>query len=146
MLGVALLSYYSSFGVRLGLPTVILSHLVFAQPFVILIVIARMASFDYTTVDSARDLGAGRLKSFFTIVLPIIGPSVVGAALIAMALSLDDFLVTYFTIGGGSTLPIFMWGMLRKGLTPTINVVAVTLMLLSILVSLIGLWLARYRD
>jgi spermidine/putrescine transport system permease protein len=69
----------------------------------------------------------------------------VGAALIAMALSLDDFLVTFFTIGGGNTLPIFMWGMLRRGVDPSINVVAVMLMLFSIGVSLVGLRVTRYR-
>jgi spermidine/putrescine transport system permease protein len=146
MLGIMFLSYYSTWlDLRLGLHTVILSHLVFTQPFVILIVNARMASFDFSAVDSARDLGASSAKAFFTITLPIIRSTVVGASLIAMALSLDDFLVTFFTIGGGNTLPIFMWGMLRKGVDPSINVVAVLLMLFSIGVSLIGLRVTRYR-
>jgi spermidine/putrescine transport system permease protein len=145
MLGVALLSFFASIGMRLGLPTVIMSHLVFTQPFVVAIVAARMASFDHAAVESARDLGASRLRAFFNVTLPIIRPSVIGAALIAMALSLDDFVVTLFTIGGGSTLPIFMWGMLRKGVDPTINVIAVLLMLLSIGISLVGLRATRYR-
>jgi spermidine/putrescine transport system permease protein len=106
---------------------------------------ARMANFDFAALDSARDLGASRLRAFFSVTLPIIRPSVVGAALIAMALSLDDFVVTLFTIGGGSTLPIFMWGMLRKGVDPTINVIAVILMLLSVAVSILGLRITRYR-
>ena len=145
LLGVALLSYFASMQVRLGLPTVIASHLVFTQPFVIAIVAARMKNFDYAAIDSARDLGASRLQAFFQITLPIIGSSVVGAALIAMALSLDDFVVTLFTIGGGSTLPIFMWGMLRRGVDPTINVIALILMALSVGASLIGLRVTRYR-
>ena len=146
MLGVLLLTYYTSWlDVRLGLHTVVLSHLVFTQPFVVLIVNARMAGFNYAALDSARDLGASPMTGFFTITLPIIRPSIIGAAMIAMALSLDDFLVTFFTIGGGNTLPIFMWGMLRKGVDPTINIVAVILMLLSIGVSLIGLRATRYR-
>lgn len=146
MLGILLLSYYTTWlDLRLGLHSVILSHLVFTQPFVILIVNARMASFDWAAVDSARDLGASGMRAFFTVTLPIVRSTVVGAALIAMALSLDDFLVTFFTIGGGNTLPIFMWGMLRKGVDPSINVVAVMLMLFSIGVSLIGMRVTRYR-
>jgi spermidine/putrescine transport system permease protein len=146
MLGIALLSFYTSWmNMKLGLHTVILSHLIFTQPFVILVVYARMASFDYAIIESARDLGASVAYSFSTITLPIIGPSIVGAALIAMALSLDDFLVSFFTIGGGNTLPIFMWGMLRKGVDPTINVVAVILIALSFGASLVGLRITRYR-
>lgn len=146
MLGVMFLSYYAVWlDLRLGLHTVILSHIAFTQPVVILIVHARMVGFDYAVLDSARDLGASPLKVFVTVTLPIIRASVIGAALIAMALSLDDFLVTLFTIGGGNTLPIFMWGMLRKGADPTINVVAVVMMLLSIGVSLVGLRTTRYR-
>ena len=146
MLGLAFLSYYTGWlHLDLGLPTVIISHLVFTQPFVILIVSARLGSFDYSAVDSARDLGASSLTAFLTVTLPIIRPSIIGAALVAMAMSLDDFLVTFFTIGGGNTLPTFMWGMLRKGLDPGVNVVAVLIMVLSIGVSIIGMWATRYR-
>jgi spermidine/putrescine transport system permease protein len=94
---------------------VIIGHLVFTQPIVILIVYARMAAFDYATVNSARDLGASALTAFLTITLPIIRPTIVGAALVAMALSIDDFVLTFFTIGGGSTLPIYMMGLMRRG-------------------------------
>jgi len=146
MLGVALLSFYTAgLGLKLGLHTVIISHLVFTQPFVILVISARMASFDFAVVDSARDLGASRLQTFFQVTLPIIRPSVLGGTMIAMALSLDDFLVTFFTIGGSNTLPTFMWGMLRKGVDPSINVVAVMIMLMSIAVTVLGFRVTRYR-
>ena len=146
MLGIVLLTFYTSWlDMRLGLHSVILSHLVFTQPFVILIVYARMRSFDYAALESARDLGASRTYAFFSVTLPIIRPSIIGASLIAMALSLDDFLVTLFTIGGGSTLPIYMWGLLRKGAEPTINVIAVILILLSLAISFVGLRITQYR-
>lgn len=146
LLGVALLTYYTSwFDLRLGLHTVIFSHLVFTQPFVILVISARMASFDHAAVESARDLGAGPLRAFFEVTLPIVAPSILGGALIAMALSLDDFLVTFFTIGGNNTLPTFMWGMLRKGVDPSVNVVAVLIMVLSIGATVLGLRVTRYR-
>lgn len=145
VLGIALLTGFSSAGIKLGLNTVILSHLVFTQPFVILIVYARMAHFDYSIADSARDLGASPLRTFFDITFPLTRPTIIGAALIAMALSLDDFVVTFFTIGGGNTLPTFLWGMLRKAVTPQINVVAAIIMTLTITASLLAFRLSRYR-
>lgn len=145
VLGVSLLSFFAGLGVPLGLKTVILAHLVFTQPFVVMIVHARMAAFNFTILDAARDLGASRLKAFVTITLPIAGPSIVGGCLVAMALSLDDFIVTFFTIGGGNTLPTFLWGMLRKGVNPTINVASVVLLSLTVLASLIAMRVTRYR-
>lgn len=116
VLGVALLSFYVAVGIKLGLVTVIVSQLLFTLPFVILVVTARLRSFDFRIVESARDLGAGRWSAFRTVTLPIIQPSIIGAALISLALSLDDFIVTFFTIGSGNTLPTFVWGMIRTSL------------------------------
>ena len=145
VLGVALLSFYVSIDLKLGLPTVIISHVLFAQPFVILIVHARMVNFDPRVVESARDLGATPLQAFFTVTLPIIRPVVIGAALIAMALSIDDFIITFFTIGTGNTLPTLVWGMIRTGLTPTVNAIGTLILLLTIGSTVIALWLTRYR-
>lgn len=145
VLGVALLTYYSNVGIKLGLQSVILSHLVFTQPFVILIVYARMVGFDYAIVNSARDLGASPLKAFFTVTLPIVRPTIIGAGMVGMALSVDDFIITFFTIGGGNTLPTFLWGMLRYGVNPSINIVATIIMTLTITVSLVALRVTRYR-
>lgn len=145
VLGVALLSFYVSIDLKLGLPTVILSHVLFAQPFVILIVHARMVNFDPRVVESARDLGATPLQAFFTVTLPIIRPVVIGAALIAMALSIDDFIITFFTIGTGNTLPTLVWGMIRTGLTPAVNAIGTLILLLTIGSTIIALQLTRYR-
>lgn len=145
VLGVALLSFYVSIDLKLGLPTVILSHVLFAQPFVILIVHARMINFDPRVVESARDLGATPLQAFFTVTLPIIRPVVIGAALIAMALSIDDFIITFFTIGTGNTLPTLVWGMIRTGLTPAVNAIGTLILLLTIGSTIIALQLTRYR-
>jgi len=145
VLGVALLSFFAGLGMPLGLRTVVLAHVVFTQPFVIMIVHARMAAFNFSIIDAARDLGASRFKAFVTITLPIAGPSIVGGCLVAMALSLDDFIVTFFTIGGGNTLPTFLWGMLRKGVNPTINVASVVLLSLTVLASLVAMRATRYR-
>jgi spermidine/putrescine transport system permease protein len=145
VLGVALLSFYVSIDLKLGLSTVILSHLLFTQPFVILIVHARMVNFDPRVVESARDLGASPLQAFFTVTLPIIRPVVIGAALIAMALSIDDFIITFFTIGTGNTLPTLVWGMIRTGLTPAVNAIGTLILLLTIGSTIIALQLTRYR-
>ena len=145
VLGVALLSFYVTIDLKLGLPTVILSHVLFTQPFVILIVHARMINFDPRVVESARDLGATPIQAFFTVTLPIIRPVVIGAALIAMALSIDDFIITFFTIGTGNTLPTLVWGMIRTGLTPAVNAIGTLILLLTIGSTIIALQLTRYR-
>lgn len=145
VLAVSLVTFYVSAGLKLSLATVIASHLLFTQPFVILVVYARMVEFDERMVESARDLGASPLTAFITVTLPVIQPTVVGAALIAVALSLDDFVITFFTIGGGNTLPTFVWGMLRTALTPSVNAIGTLLIVLTIGSTLIALWLTKYR-
>ena len=145
VLAVALANYYAALGIKFGFFTVIAGHLVFTQPFVILIVHARLSGFDYAIVNSARDLGASPFKAFFTVTLPIIRPTIIGAALVAMALSLDEFVVTYLTIGKGSTLPIYIWGLMRRGVNPQINVASLVLITLTIGASLLALRATRYR-
>jgi spermidine/putrescine transport system permease protein len=145
VLALALATAYSAAGLHLSVFTVIPSHLVFTQPFVILIVYAQMANFDHSVVESARDLGASRLRAFFTVVLPVIRPTIIGAALIAMAVSLDDFVITFFTIGGGMTLPTLVWGMLRTAIDPSINALGTLIIVATIGSSAIALHLTRYR-
>tara|TARA_Y100000590_G_scaffold172367_1_gene197151 strand:- start:4651 stop:5424 length:774 start_codon:yes stop_codon:yes gene_type:complete len=145
VLGIALLSFYVSIGMKLGLHTVIISHLLFTQPFVILVVYARMITFDYSVIDSARDLGASPLKAFLTITMPIIQPVVIGAALLAVALSIDDFIITFFTIGAGNTLPTLVFGMMRTSLRPSVNAIGTIILLMTISSSIIALWITRYR-
>lgn len=145
VLAVSLLSYYSAIHLPLSLFTVIVSHLLFTLPFVILVIYARMASFDFSVVDSARDLGATPLVAFRTVTLPIIRPTVIGASLIAMALSIDDFIITFFTIGQGNTLPTMVWGMIRTQLTPSVNAIGTILVVISLCSSIIAFRLTQYR-
>jgi spermidine/putrescine transport system permease protein len=146
IIGVAFMTFFvRSLDLELGLPTVILGHLVITQPFVILIVHARMAGFDHALVDSARDLGASPLTAFLTVTLPIVRSTVVGAALIAVAVSLDDFIVTFFSIGSGNTIPTLVWSMVRTTLDPSINASATILITLTLGATLLALWLSRYR-
>jgi spermidine/putrescine transport system permease protein len=131
--------------VRLGLPTAILAHLVITQPFVILIVHARMVGFDHALVESARDLGATPMQAFVTVTLPIMRATIVGAALIAVAVSLDDFIITSFTIGSGNTIPTLVWSMVRTSLDPSINASATILIALTMGVTVLALHFSRYR-
>ena len=146
VIGIALMTYFVRFlDLQLGLPTVILGHLVITQPFVILIVHARLIGFDHSLVDSARDLGASPLAAFLTVTLPIVRATIIGAALIAMAVSLDDFIVTFFAIRSGNTIPTLVWSMVRTTLDPSINASATILITLTIGATLLALWLSRYR-
>jgi spermidine/putrescine transport system permease protein len=145
VLGVSLLSFYSRAKVPMGPQTVVMSHLLFALPFVVLVVYARLRNFDFRVVESARDLGASPLRAFFTVTLPIISPTVIGAALIATALSLDDFVITFFTIGKGMTLPTFVFAMIRTTVTPAANAVGTLILVMTIGTTLMALWLTRYR-
>jgi len=145
VLAVSLLSYYNAINLPLNLISVIISHLLFTLPFVVLVTYARLASFDFTAVESARDLGASPITAFFTITLPMIRPTIIGASLIAVALSIDDFIITFFTIGQGNTLPTMIWGMIRTQLTPSVNAIGTVLIVISLCSSLIALKLTKYR-
>jgi spermidine/putrescine transport system permease protein len=112
VLGIALLSYLTFLGVRLSLGTVILAHIVFSTPYVILIMNARFHNFDWAIEEAARDLGANAFERFRYILFPLIRPSIIGAMLLVFALSFDEFVVTYFVIGPQSTVPMIIWSML----------------------------------
>jgi spermidine/putrescine transport system permease protein len=145
VLAVSLATFYVSLDIQLNLLTVTISHLLLTQPFVILIVYVQMRDFDTRILDSARDLGAGAWTAFRTVTLPIIRPTVVGAALLAAAISLDDFVITFFTIGGGNTLPTLVWGMMRGSLTPMVNAIGTLILAATIASTLLGLRMTRYR-
>jgi spermidine/putrescine transport system permease protein len=132
-------------GVGLGLPVVVLGHILVAQPFVILIVMARLARFDTTALDAARDLGATRGQAFRLVMLPQIASALVGAALVSAAISLDDFIIASFTIGGGNTVSTFVWGKMRTTLDPSINAIATVLLVMTVGLSALALRLSRYR-
>lgn len=145
VLAASLVTFYVSVGIKLSIVTVTISHVLLTQPFVILIVYVQMRDFDVRVIESARDLGASSWKAFLTVTLPIIRPTVVGAALVSAAISFDDFVITFFTIGGGNTLPTFVWGMMRMSLTPVVNAIGTLLLGATIASTLLGLYMTRYR-
>jgi spermidine/putrescine transport system permease protein len=106
----------------LGLGTVIVSHIAFSVPFVTLVVQARLQGFDKSFEEAAMDLGANEWTTFRRITFPMILPGVLSGGLLAFTLSLDDFVITFFTNGPGSTtLPIYVYGLLRRIITPQVN-------------------------
>jgi len=119
----------------LGLATVIVSHIAFSIPFVTLVVRARLHGFDKAVEEAAMDLGANEFVTFRRITLPIIFPGVLSGALLAFTLSLDDFIITFFTNGPGSTtLPIYVYGLLRRIITPEVNALS-TVWILTVLIA-----------
>lgn len=107
---------------ELGIGTVIAAHIAFSVPFVVLTVRARLHSFDKSVEEAAMDLGANEWQTFRRVTLPLIMPGIISGAMLAFTLSLDDFIITFFTNGPGSTtLPIYVYGLLRRTITPEVN-------------------------
>lgn len=126
--GIASLLFYNFFDFSLGIGTAMLSHVMFDISFVTIMVFARLQNFDRTLEEAARDLGAGHLETFHRITLPLLMPSIVAGALLAFIFSFENYVITFFVIGNGNTLPIFFFSMMRQGVTPGVNVVATLLM------------------
>ena len=137
VLGVALAVLFTNLGRPPSLLNAAVGHIVVALPFVILTVNARLETFDFSTLEAARDPGASPLRTFQDVTFPLIRPSVIGAALLAAALSLDEFVATFFNIGNETSLPVLVWGLLRRGINPSINALASV-----VLLSLVGLVVA----
>ncbi len=130
----------SALGLHLGmgLPTVIVAHIAFSVPFVVLVVRARLTGFNRSIEEAARDLGATEWTTFWRVTLPNIAPGVMAGALLAFTLSLDDFVITFFTTGpGATTLPIYVYGLLRRIITPEVNALSTVWILLILLVLLL---------
>jgi spermidine/putrescine transport system permease protein len=130
----------------LGLGTVIVSHIAFDIPFVTLVVQARLQGFDKSFEEAAMDLGANEWTTFRRITFPMILPGVLSGALLAFTLSLDDFVITFFTTGPGSTtLPIYVYGLLRRIITPQVNALS-TVWLAIVFVSVLLLQRIQNRE
>lgn len=126
----------------LGLGTVIVSHITFSVPFVALVVRARLQGFDQSFEEAAMDLGANELTTFWRVTLPMLLPGVLSGALMAFTLSLDDFVITFFTNGPGSTtLPIYVYGLLRRIITPQVNALSTVWILVVFSTILLLQWL-----
>jgi spermidine/putrescine transport system permease protein len=141
VLAIALLSAFNlvftqKLGQQLGLWSIVLAHATFGIAFVAIVVSTRLAHFDHSTVEASLDLGAGELRTFLHVTLPQIAPGVIAGALIVFTLSVDEFVIAYFTAGVEITLPIKIYSMVRFGVTPVINALATIVLGVSILLVL----------
>ncbi|WP_327584810.1 ABC transporter permease [Nonomuraea sp. NBC_00507] len=132
VLAIGLLVFYGMIQLTLGLYSVTLAHALFSMAFVAAVVRTRLAGADASLEEASRDLGAGPVVTFMRITLPQLAPGIVAGALLAFTLSLDEFVIAFFTIGNAEpTLPIVIYSMLRFGVTPKINALAAILLLVS---------------
>jgi len=139
VMGIALLAFFVQVGISLGLLTITLAHIAFNIPFVTLVVRARLHGFDRAIEEAAMDLGANELTTFWRVTLPTIMPGVLAGALLAFTLSLDDYVITYFTAGPGSTtLPLRVFSMVRFAVTPEVNALSTIWILTVFAILLIG--------
>jgi spermidine/putrescine transport system permease protein len=130
----------------LGMATITVSHIAFMVPFVTLVVQARLQGFDKSYEEAAMDLGANEWTTFRRVTLPMILPGIMSGALLAFTLSLDDFVITFFTNGPGSTtLPIYVYGLLRRTITPQVNALS-TVWILIVFVAILLLQIFQNRD
>jgi spermidine/putrescine transport system permease protein len=133
MLAIGLLAFFTAVGLPLGLGTVVLAHAAFGTAFVVAVVRARLIQLDQSLEEASLDLGAGWFTTFLRVTLPSIAPAVVAGALLAFTLSIDEFVIAFFTNGPTSpTLPIEIYSRVRFGVTPEINALATILLLVSI--------------
>ena len=137
------------FGLRIakGFGTIVVSHIAFNIAFVSVVVRARIAGMDSTLEQAASDLYASRWRAFVHVTLPLIMPGVLGGALLALTLSLDDVVVTQFVAGPGSTtLPVYVFSLIRRGVTPLINAVSVVMLVASLLLVVGSLFAQRANE
>lgn len=143
---VATLLFFVLLGLPLGLLTVILAHTVFCIPFAYLPIRARLQDMDPTLEEAAMDLYADRMRTFRRVTLPLLWPGVLSGAMLAFIISLDDFVITYFVSGAGATtLPVYIFGMIRIGISPEVNAVSALMLLVSILFVALSWLVGRAR-
>lgn len=139
IMGVSLLVLFSTIAMPLGFTTVIIAHVTFCFPFVLLAVRARLAGLDPALEEAALDLGATPFQAFRLVIIPAVKPAIVAGALMAFTLSMDEVIVTYFTASPGSaTLPLRIFGMAKVGLNPMLNAISTLFIVATVLVVLLS--------
>lgn len=120
----------------LGFWTIFIAHVMFVVSYIVVTVKARLIGFDRHLEEAAMDLGANEWTTFRKVTLPLLAPAIVAAALLGFALSIDDFVITYFNAGGSQTFPVFVWGIARVSVPPQVNVVASAIFIVAIVIAL----------
>jgi spermidine/putrescine transport system permease protein len=140
IIGVSLAIFFAGVGIPLGLFTIYVAHTTFNLPFVFLMVMARLDEFDFSIIEAAQDLGASERQTMLRVTVPICMPGILSGFLTAITLSLEDFVITFFVAGpGSSTLPIFIYSAITRkgGITPLISALSVVMILGTVVLSVI---------
>ena len=131
-MGMSLLLFFVAIGVHLGLFSIFLAHVTFCISYVAMVVLARLQDFDFSIIEAAQDLGASWWQATWRVLLPLIMPGIAAGALLAFTLSIDDFVISFFVAGPGSTtLPIRIYSMIKHGSPPLINALSTLLLLVT---------------
>jgi spermidine/putrescine transport system permease protein len=138
VMGASLLTLFLDIGWATGYVTIVIAHIAFQISFIAMTVRARIRGFDWTLEDASLDLGAGPTRTFFKVTLPLIVPGIVAAAMLSFALSLDDFIITYFVSGSTVTYPLYVNAAVKAAVPPQINVLATAILLISLLLLGVG--------
>jgi len=146
VLGASLLTLFLNRQIVTGFGTIFIAHVMFIVSYVVVTVKARLIDFDRHLEEAAMDLGANEWVTFRKVTLPLLAPAILSAALLGFALSIDDFVITYFVSGPTQTFPLFVWGAARVAVPPQVNVVASAIFMVAVLV-MVGnvLWGLRAR-
>ncbi len=139
IIGISMLIFFSAVHIPLGMVSIFIAHTTFNLPFVFLLVSARLDEFDFSVIEAARDLGATERQTLVKVIIPAIMPGVFSGMLMAVTMSLEDFVITFFVSGPGSTtLPLYVYSMIRYGVSPVINALSLVLILSIMLIALIS--------
>ena len=145
LLGVSLALFFSSLKIEMGMITVLIAHITFCVSYTIIVIRSRLSGFDYSLEEAAMDLGANKWQIFLRIKLPLLFPGIMAAALLSFTLSLDDFVITFFTSGRGfDTLPVYVEGAIRRGTLTTINSLSTLMIGFTILLTMIAYRLKKF--
>ena len=138
VMGASLLTLFLDFGWAAGYTTILIAHVAFEVSFIAMTVRARVRGFDWTLEDASMDLGASPVRTFFKVTLPLIVPGIVAAGMLSFALSLDDFIVTYFVSGSTVTYPLYVNAAVKAAVPPQINVLATAILVVSLVLLAAG--------
>ncbi|GII83111.1 ABC transporter permease [Sphaerisporangium siamense] len=145
VMGASLLSLFVSLGVQTGFATIVLAHVLFSVSFVAVTVRARVVGMDGSIEEAARDLGASTWVTFWRVTFPMILPGVVSGALLAFALSIDDFVITQFTSGATITFPLWIYGAVRIGVPPQVNILGTLIFAVGVVIAVVNTVTSRRR-
>ena len=135
IMGVSLLIFLSGIHMNLGIPTIIIAHTTFCLPFVYLMVSARVDEFDYSIIEASHDLGAHERQTLFLVIIPAIMPGIVSGFMMSITMSIEDFVITSLVNGNVETLPIYVYNMIRHGVSPVINALSFVLIIIICLIA-----------